>query len=202
GKRTEDGEPLLDAFSRMISESLRSYPILALPTAFDLGEARVVSIDLAEVARSGSAAADHQTAMCYMLARYVVARNFYLTEEDVECFAPRYRPYHEHRIREIRQDKKHLQWDELHRTKRVRPVRDQVIGDMREGGKEGVMVTVLSQDVDDFDEEMLSFATVKKVFSKQNEKKAGRMREMFGLSSTAEYAVRHLIRPPSAKGST
>lgn len=40
GKRTEDGEPLLDAFSRMISESLRSYPILALPTAFDLGEAK------------------------------------------------------------------------------------------------------------------------------------------------------------------
>ncbi|MEN1663694.1 hypothetical protein AAIH06_36490, partial [Pseudomonas aeruginosa] len=68
---------MLDDFSRMISESLRSYPILALPTAYDLGEARVVSIDLAEVARSGSAAADHQTAMCYMLARYVVARNFY-----------------------------------------------------------------------------------------------------------------------------
>ncbi|NMX77604.1 type IV secretion protein IcmB [Pseudomonas sp. WS 5532] len=201
-KKTEDGEPLLDAFSRMMSESIRSYPILALPTAFDLGEARVVSLDLAEVAKSGSAAADHQTAMCYMLARYVVARNFYLTEEDVGFFDKRYRPYHEKRISEIRQDKKHLQWDELHRTKKIRPVRDQVIGDMREGGKEGIMVTVISQDVDDFDDEMLSFATCKIILSKQNEVKATKMRKMFSLTPTAEYAVRHLIRPPSAKGST
>ncbi len=201
-KTTEDGEPLLLAFTRMLSEAMRSYPILAKPTQFDLGEARVVSIDLDEVAKSGSAAADHQTAVCYMLARYVAAKNFYLTEDHLSHFPVQYRQYHERRIHEIRQDKKHLQFDEFHRTKKIQAVREQVIADMREGGKWGVMVTLISQSITDFDDAMLEFATGKFIISRQNEANAEIMRKMFNLSDTAVYAVQHLIRPPGPQGST
>lgn len=201
-KSTEDGEPLLMAFTRMLSEAIRSYPILGRPTRFDLGDARVVSIDLDEVAKSGSAAADHQTAVCYMLARYVSAKNFYLIEDHIPNFPPQYRKYHEKRINEIRQDKKHIQFDEFHRTKKIQPVREQAIGDMREGGKIGVMVTLISQSVTDYDDAMLEFATCKVVISKQNEVNAETMRKMFNMSETAEYAVKHLIRPPGPQGST
>src|SRR5690606_30103023 len=67
---TPTGENLIDAFARMISGSIREYPILSSVTAFDLGEARVVSLDLDEVAKSGGDAAERQTAVMYMLARY------------------------------------------------------------------------------------------------------------------------------------
>ncbi len=202
GKETKDGEPLLQAFSRMLSEALRSYPILAYPTRFDIGGARVISMDLDEVARPGSAAADHQTAVCYMLARYVTARNFYLHEDVVPYFRPEYRAYHEKRIQDIRQDKKHIQYDEFHRTKKVTPVREQVVGDMREGGKCGVMVSLISQSVNDFDETMLEFATCKILLSKASEKVATTMRDVFGLTDTVEYAIKNLIRPPGPHGST
>jgi len=197
-----DTESLLQAFSRMLSESIRSYPILGSPTKFDIGDARVVAMDLDEVAKSGSVSADHQTAVCYMLARYVTARNFYLAEEHVEMFPAQYRAFHDARIREIRQDKKHLCMDEFHRTQRVQAVRDQVLVDMREGGKWGVMTTLISQDVGDFDDKMLSFATGKFIISRQNELNADKMRKLFGLSETETYAVRHHIRPPGPHGST
>lgn len=201
-KQTRDGEPLLSAFARMLSEALRSYPILGHPTRFDLGDARVISMDLDEVARQGSAAADHQTAVSYMLARYVTARDFYLHEDTLPFFREEYRSHHERRIRDIRQDRKHLQYDEFHRTKRVAPVRDQVIGDMREGGKCGVMVSLISQSVSDFDDTMLEFATAKIVLSKANEKVARTMRETFGMSETAEFAIKNSIRPPGPHGAT
>lgn len=201
-KRTKDNELLLEAFSRMLSEALRSYPILGYPTRFDIGDVRVISLDLDEVAKQGSAAADHQTAVCYMLARYVTAKNFYLHEDLVPYFQPEYRGYHEKRIHDIRQDKKHLQYDEFHRTKKTTAVREQVIGDMREGGKCGVMVSLISQSIHDYDDTMLEFATCKIVLSKANEKVAKAMRDVFGLTDTVEYAVKNLIRPPGQHGST
>lgn len=47
------GESLINAFSRMISAAVREYPILSRVTSFDIGDARVVSLDLDEVAKSG-----------------------------------------------------------------------------------------------------------------------------------------------------
>ncbi|KAF1703018.1 type IV secretion protein IcmB [Pseudoxanthomonas kaohsiungensis] len=201
-KSGEGDEPLLAAFSRLISEAVRAYPILSRPTRFDLGEARVVSIDLAEVAKSGSAAADHQTAVCYMLARQAAARNFYLHEDDVQHFPPLYRNYHDKRIREIRQDKKHIQYDEFHRTKKVQSVQEQTIADMREGGKYGVAISLLSQAIGDFTKDMLGFATNKFILSRANEATTKEMDEIFGLSRTVRYNVRNTIRPPGPKGST
>ncbi len=77
------GESLINAFSRMMSGAVREYPILSRVTSFDIGDARVVSLDLDEVAKSGGDAADRQTAVMYMLARYVLARHYYLTEESI-----------------------------------------------------------------------------------------------------------------------
>ena len=52
-----------------------------------LGDARVVSLDLDEVAKSGGDAANRQTAVMYMLARYVLARHYYLTEDNVNRYS-------------------------------------------------------------------------------------------------------------------
>ena len=66
----------------MISAAIR-VPSLSRQTQFDLGEARVISIDLDEVAKGGGDAADRQTAVMYMLSRYVMAKDYYLTQENL-----------------------------------------------------------------------------------------------------------------------
>lgn len=79
--RIETGESLIDVFDRYIMNVIKNFPTLAAPTQLDLGDARVIMIDLAEVAPKGSAAADRQTALMYMLARHLIARNFFLHPE-------------------------------------------------------------------------------------------------------------------------
>lgn len=196
------GETLIAAFSRMISAAVREYPILSQPTRFDLGEARIISLDLDEVAKSGGDAAARQTAVMYMLARYVVAKNFYLTEENVADMPESYKLYHERRISEIREDAKRIVFDEFHRTSKTRAVREQVIVDMREGRKWKVQVALLSQSVDDFDSIMIEFATSVFIMDAGPEQALRRTTEIFGLSETAENALRSQVHGPREGGAT
>lgn len=196
------GEALIQAFGRMISSAVREYPILARPTAFDLGEARIVSLDLDEVAKTGGAAADRQTAVMYMLARYIMARDFFLTVENVDDMPETYREHHHARIIEIREDPKRIVLDEFHRTSKVQAVRDQIIVDMREGRKWKVQVALLSQSLDDFDSVMVDFATSIYIMDSGPAQAIENTAKIFGLSPTAKSALRNRVHGPRAGGGT
>jgi len=196
------GEPLISTFSRMISSAVREYPILSRVTAFDLGDARIVSLDLDEVAKSGGDAADRQTAVMYMLARYVLAKNFYLTEGNLEDMMPQYQNYHQERITETREDPKRLVYDEFHRTARVQAVRDQVIVDMREGRKWNVQIALISQSLEDFSDVMIEFATSVFIMEAGPEAAIQKSAQVFGLDATAQTALRTQVHGPRADGAT
>ncbi len=196
------GESLINAFGRMISAAVREYPILSRVTNFDLGEARVVSMDLDEVAKSGGDAADRQTAVMYMLARYVLARHYYLNEENVKDMPPSYREYHANRIAEIREDHKRLVYDEFHRTSKSEAVRNQVLIDMREGRKWKVQIALISQSVEDFDKVMIEFATAIYIMDAGPAQAIRKSAEIFGLSETAQVALRTRVHGPAEGGAT
>ncbi len=196
------GETLINAFSRMISSAIREYPIISQVTKFDLGEARVVSLDLDEVAKTGGDAANRQTAVMYMLARYVLARNFYLNEDNLADIPPAYRQYHEIRIAEIREDPKRLVMDEFHRTSKTQAVREQVIVDMREGRKWKVQIALISQSLDDFDSVMVEFGTSVFIMDAGPEQAIRKTTEVFGLSETAQHALRSRVHGPREGGAT
>jgi intracellular multiplication protein IcmB len=196
------GEPLVQAFGRMMSSAIREYSILANVTRFDLGDARVVALDLDEVAKSGGEAADRQTAVMYMLARYALARHYYLTEDSVPDFPEVYRDYHRQRISEIREDAKRIVYDEFHRTSKARAVRDQVILDMREGRKWNVQISLISQSLDDFDPVMIEFATSIFIMDAGPEQAIRKSTEIFGLSDTAQNALRTRVHGPREGGAT
>lgn len=196
------GESLLSAFSRMVSSAVREYPILSRVTAFDIGDARVVSLDLDEVAKSGGEAADRQTSVMYMLARYVLARHYYLTEEAVADVPSQYKEYHKERIREIREDHKRIVYDEFHRTSKSKAVRDQVIIDMREGRKWKVQIALLSQAVEDFDPIMIDFATSIYIMDAGPAQTLEKTSKIFGLSETAKIALRNRVHGPREGGAT
>ena len=196
------GEPILSAFTRMISSAVREYPTLSRVTAFDLGDARVVSLDLDEVAKTGGEAADRQTAVMYMLARYILGRNFYLTEDNLEDVGAAYKEHHRQRILEMREDPKRLVLDEFHRTSKAQAVRDQVIVDMREGRKWKVQVVLLSQSLDDFDSVMVEFATSIFIMDAGPKQAIDKSVKTFGLSDTARLALTNRVHGPRAEGAT
>ena len=199
---TPTGEALITAFTRMISSSVREFPILSRVTQFDLGDARVVSLDLDEVAKAGGAAADRQTAVMYMLARYVLTKDFYLNAASSNGISPAYKSYHEKRASEAQEDPKRLILDEFHRTSHSQAVRDQVIVDMREGRKWRVQVALLSQSLDDFDSVMIDFATSIFILDAGPEQAIQKSKQVFGLQGSAEDALRNYVRGPSDQGST
>ncbi len=186
----------------MISAAVREYPILSRVTAFDLGEARVVSLDLDEVAKGGGDAADRQTAVMYMLARYILARHYYLTEENLRDMPDVYKEYHRIRIKEIREAPKRLVYDEFHRTAKSRAVREQVVIDMREGRKWNVQVALISQSLDDFDSVMTEFGTSIFIMDAGPLSAIERTAKIFGLSETAKIALRTRVHGPREGGST
>jgi len=196
------GEPLIQAFGRMISGAVREYPVLSGVTKFDIGDARVVSLDLDEVAKSGGDAAERQTAVMYMLARYVLARHYYLTEDVLDDVPEAYREYHRKRITEIREDPKRIVYDEFHRTSRARAVREQVILDMREGRKWNVQIALISQSLEDFDSVMVEFGTSIFILDAGPEQAIRRSVEIFGLSDTARNALKTRVHGPREGGAT
>src|SRR3990167_643386 len=196
------GESLINAFSRMISGAVREYPILSRISSFDIGDARVVSLDLDEVAKSGGDAADRQTAVMYMLARYVLARHYYLTSETTSGIAEQYKDYHKQRIAEIQEDAKRIVYDEFHRTAKSAAVREQVVIDMREGRKWKVQIALLSQSVDDFDAVMVEFATSIYIMDAGPLQAIEKTTKIFGLSDTARIALRTRVHGPRSGGAT
>lgn len=200
--RAPTGEPLIQAFSRMISSAVREYPILSNITKFDIGDSRIVSLDLDEVAKSGGDAAERQTAVMYMLARYSLARHYYLTEDALTDVPEAYRDFHRQRIAEIREDAKRIVYDEFHRTSKARAVRDQVILDMREGRKWNVQIALISQSLDDFDPVMVEFGTSIFIMDAGPEQAIKRSTEIFGLSETARVALKTRVHGPREGGAT
>ncbi|HLD16980.1 MAG TPA: type IV secretion protein IcmB [Coxiellaceae bacterium] len=196
------GEPLIQAYSRMMSGAVREYPIIAQVTQFDLGDARVVSLDLDEVARSGGDTANRQTAVMYMLARYVLGRHYFLTEDNVTDMPELYRTYHQERIRQIREDPKRIVLDEFHRTSKAQSVREQVIQDMREGRKWKVQVALLSQSLEDFDSVMVEFATSVFIMYAGPEQAVRKTAQVFGLSESAQIALKNRVHGPKEGGAT
>lgn len=200
--RAPTGEALIQAFGRMISSAVREYPILSNVTKFDIGDARIVSLDLDEVAKSGGDSAERQTAVMYMLARYALARHYYLTEDALVDMPDAYREFHRTRISEIREDAKRIVYDEFHRTSKARAVRDQVILDMREGRKWNVQIALISQSLDDFDPVMVEFGTSIFIMDAGPEQAIRRSTEIFGLSETARIALKTRVHGPREGGST
>lgn len=194
-------ETVINAFERMITSSIREFPILSSVTQFDISDSRVCSLDLMDVAPQGDEVADRQTSIMYMLARHVLVRSWWVGPESLEFMPEKYRPYHEARIQDIQETPKRLCYDEFHRTGKSNSVRSQLIRDVREGRKRGVQILLSSQLLDDFDQDMIDLATgIWVLGSAISESAVENVRERFGLSETAREIIRYKLTGPKAHG--
>lgn len=201
------GELTLDLFQRMYLSALKEYSILTVATRFDIGQSRIVALDLDEVAPRGSGPAEKQTALMYMLARFVLAKDFYLNVDLLDqvddgrpLIPDLYREHHMKRIYRIRETPKRLVYDEFHRTAGSEAVRSQVLVDIREGRKWGVHIALASQLLDDFDKNMVDMASGVWIMGVGNERNAREAAQIFGLSDTAQEIMNRRLTGPSSVG--
>ncbi len=203
------GEQVTHAFWLACNEAIRQYPILSNPTRFTLRGARVVALDLDEVAIKGNAVADRQTAVMYMLARHIVLSRFFFEEGDIHL-APNkeaYRTYYREFYDNLRVDHKRIGFDELHRVTQNSTVAAQIISDIntvnRESRKWNIHLGFYSQKPEDIPPDFRDLASTVFVFGvNQSEKLADFASEWFSMGDTAAARMASDLDKPSKAGST
>lgn len=203
GSAKYHGEDLIKFINSMIVSATRDFIILSQPSAFDIGSARVVSMDLSSVAKSGSDQADKKTGIMYMLARQVLCRDFYKNETTLDEIKHKYKSYHAKLIEDDSTVPKKICMDEFHRTRTCQPVRDQAVVDIREGRKFNVHIALLSQMIDDFDDAMIELSTNIFILSKGiSEDTVTKIKNKFSPSDDAIRGLRMHVTGPTKEGSS
>lgn len=196
------GEDITKFFWRSCMEAFSAYPILKNPTQFDVGEAKVVSLDLNEVAPKGGPEATRQSGVMYMLARYVVGGKFFLMPEDVQYMPEKYRGYHAERIKEIRRDPKRLCYDEMHRAvskNSSNSLTEQIKKDLetaaRESRKWNLSIGLYTQNIKDFPDILINLSTSTFILGSGGQGDRNILKETLGLNNTALTAIKNLGKP-------
>ena len=201
----ETGQSLIESFQRRVSEAVRDFPILSRATRFSLANARIVSLDLDEVTPRGAGSA-RQTALMYMLARYVLSRNFYLDDAEFEAAVKArdlpdvYEEYHVRRARRMRETPKRLCIDEFHRTGGVPGLLAQVMQDVREGRKFNTQIALASQVLSDFPPELLEMVSTAFICKAPSATAADGVVKAFDLGEVEREIISRELNGPTSQG--
>lgn len=202
-------EKLPKYFWRKVTEAINKYPVVAEETKFDLGEARIVSLDLDEVAKGQGADAQRRVGLMYMVAYYVLTNRFFTGKEhiaemdgEVGIYNIDYRPYHQRYVDSIKKMPKRFCIDEKHRVKGLGMVENQMDTSIVEGRKWKVEVMQASQIPDDFSEKSVRMATNVFILGGGSKANCEKVAETFKLSPTMVQHLNESLRKPNKNGAT
>lgn len=199
-KVQETSESASQIFERYIEDLIRRFPTLNAPTQLDFGPARIIALDLQSVAPKGSVSAQRQTEMMYLLARHILARNFFLHPDYLEFVPERVREHHRRRFTEIYETVKRIDYDEWHRTEGSPLICAQAERDVREGRKHNVQLGFASQRLSDFSDGIIAQSTGRFVLGADDQKERDGIIERFGLSEASAKVVRMRLTGPNRDG--
>lgn len=138
-------------FSTMMRNALRRYPSLVGSSKLDLSTARILAIDLTQVAPKGNTGeALKDTSVMYAVAAAKGTSDFYLDSDHVSYFDEKYQAYQAERISDLSEDEKVIQFDELHRPAASPIIVDMIEQFQLEGPKYKVGIHLISQKVEHF----------------------------------------------------
>lgn len=183
-------QSIVDSFQTTIQALVSDYEVLAYPTEFDLGNARIAVLDLQGVQGGTGAAGDKQTTIMYMLARFRMASEFYGHKDIINEFNPDYHDFHLPRLERMSETPKRLVFDEFHRTKSSKLMRQQIERDMREGRKFNIQIALASQSLADFDDIYFELASGVWIMGVGSDMDINIATEKLDLSDTAKGYLR------------
>ncbi|MCZ8257603.1 MAG: hypothetical protein O9327_18305 [Polaromonas sp.] len=204
--KVSSGQSLPSAFQSLISSATRDFPILSVPTAFDISNVRIASINLEEVAKGNGGAALRQTAIMYMLASYALTKMYRLDYDVVNALVEKrecpelYKPILNEFVKQIKEDMKWVVFDEFHRTSKSPMVQESVALDAREGRKYKIGLALSSQGADDFPPLLKEFATGIFIVDCGTHQNSDALQSYFGFNDTAKQLLRDFAHGPTAQG--
>lgn len=191
-------ESVISAFSRSITEAIAKYKLLSGVTSISFDSARIISLDLQKVALQGNAESQHQSAVMYLVSRYIIGKNFFIDSETIEKSPEQYKSYHGDIISSIKSVKKRICFDEFHRTSGIESIENQVVRDMREGRKWNIQIALASQMLDDFSKNICDIASCTYIMSGGHTYAS--ISNKFNLSAAATNHVKSALTGPSSSG--
>lgn len=191
----DNGMSVFEEFRLMIQSASNDFPVFRGYTQFDVGESRVMAIDLQDVVTTGSRAAEKQAALMYMMAINAFMRKVNVCKEDIDSINGKYRAYHTKRVEELSEDFKRLFVDEYHKTGNNPQLREGFLIYGRESRKWGLELVLASQLPLDF-AEIANIATTTIIMDAGNEQTRSQIRQVFGLSDTEVAALRNYVHGP------
>jgi intracellular multiplication protein IcmB len=196
--RTPNGEPLINVFMRNVTAAQSDYALISGFTRFDVGSARAIAIDLEDVVGSlSSQEGRRRSAVMFLFARRLGARNFFLRWDELSKLVPRrYAAFHERRCLEMEGALKFLEYDEKHYTTGVESIERQIEVDLRVGRKYKVVTMMFSQNIEDFNDAMVNNCYTYLIMGKGTAEESNKLRRRFGLSDSEIASIeRECIRP-------
>ena len=217
--KNEYSEAEIASFTRNIKDAIGFYPLLTSETKFDFDVARIIAIDLNEVANGSGSIGERMTTVMYMVARFLLAKDFYIDEKiegQVPTMTPtrielrsnvpvkKYKDYHYKRGLSMKKEQKRLVYDEFHRvstSKSAKYVVKQVEDDVRVGRKYQIDIMLGSQALTDFDKTLLGFTTGVFILDSGNKQMADNIKDLLGMDSDImESVLRDKIKSPRKGG--
>ncbi len=197
-----NGEPVLTYMYRCLTVAGNSYALFSGRTTFELdSQTRVLSIDLNDVIGSRSPEGSLRTAIMYMFARQLAAKNYFLRDEVLLPVIPElYREYHLKRIADVQDEIKVMAYDETHNANGQAALVGMWIKDGREGRKWGIRIVLSSQYLSDHPDELLNAATSIYVMRGGNSADEDILRQRFQLSEEAIRQLQLECRGPGPDG--
>ena len=189
-------ETMVELFIRLVIEMTSDLPVLSHPTRFDLGEARVVVLDMEEVCRTGGSRTTAQTQVMYLVAMHILARDFLLKDEHLCHIPERYQAYNQTRIREFSTTVKLLGFDEMHVTAGCPQIEDQIVLFDRIGRKNAFQMALSSQNLSDFPAAVVALTTEIYITGLDNGEATTDAVKRFGLSDASDQIIRTRLTGP------
>lgn len=176
------GIPILDRITLSISQAIERWPMLAGHSDFTLGKARMVAINLEHVVKDRSDVGKKQAGIMYLMARFLLTKDFLFHPLDAKSSPELYARYHAIRAEQILTTPKMGVYDELHNTNGLPAVTNQVEKDAREWRKNSGSLMLASQMPDDFSHTLANIATSMYILTNPFGKEDNPLLEKFSLT--------------------
>jgi intracellular multiplication protein IcmB len=197
-----DGIPVVELFARSIREATDKYAFLSGVTQFDISDSPIVCLDLKDLLPTGSGGDDrtaHDAAIVFLFATRLLTADFFVDASYLPYFNPKYRNYHETRIRRLTSLKKRFFIDEKHKAKGVKSAENQFDAFITEGRKFVIDSLQGSQVFDDFSKKIVGLATTIAICGSGSPQSTREIAEHYDLNST-HTKILDRIRKPGAAG--
>jgi len=197
-----NGIAILDLFTRAIREAFDMFPMLQGETKFELGESRIISLDMEDlVPRELTDRAMWQASIAFFIGYDILTRDFFFHEDYLKYIPAQFLNFHTRRAKALKTARKRFSMDERQRFAKIPTAQAQVDGLIAEGRKNIVDIMVASQLFEHHTDQSIRLSTSVIILGAGNmdNEEAEQVASRFALTKSQVSAIRR-IRPPTSKG--